>query len=139
MADHAFMEIVLQSLIYNERGEILILRRPVGQWQFVGGRVNQGENWLEGLRREVREETGITSLEIVSIMSVDNWVWEGVLQFGVYFFCRTSNPSVTLSEEHTEYRWISNNTDLSQLEFFHPSLLTLLQRALRGETGFQVL
>lgn len=139
MSDHAFMEIVVQALIANERGEILILRRPVGQWQFVGGRVNRGEHWLEGLRREVREETGIAGFEIVSVMAADNWVWEGVPQFGVYFFCRTGNPSVALSEEHTEYRWISRDTDLSQVEFFHPSLLTLLQRALKGETGFQML
>jgi 8-oxo-dGTP pyrophosphatase MutT (NUDIX family) len=139
MTDHAFMEIVLQSLIVNERGEILILRRPLGQWQFVGGRVNQGEHWLEGLRREIREETAIAEFEIISVMAIDNWVWEAVPQFGIYLFCRTTNPSVVLSEEHTEYRWTSSDTDLSQFEFFHPSLLTLLKRALNGETEFQML
>jgi 8-oxo-dGTP pyrophosphatase MutT (NUDIX family) len=139
LTNHAFMEIVLQALIANEHGEILMLRRPEGKWQFVGGRVNQGEHWLEGLRREVREETGIVEFEIVSVMSVDNWVWQGVPQFGVYLYCRTSNASIVLSDEHTEYRWISHETDLSEFEFFHPSLLTLLKRALKGETVFQML
>lgn len=133
------MEIVVQSLIANERGEILILRRPSSRWQFVGGRVNEGEHWLDSLRREIREETGIVDVDIISVMTVDNWIWEGVPEFGVYFFCRTHSNKITLSEEHTEYCWVSRSTDLSQFDFFHPSLLTLIERGLSGDTDFQLL
>jgi 8-oxo-dGTP diphosphatase len=133
------MEIVLQALIANPEGRILMVQRPVGKWQFVGGRVNAGENWLEALRREVHEETAITELEIISVMTVDNWLWEGVPEFGVYFFCRTNVSEVTLSDEHLGCRWLSGQDDLTGIDFFHPSLEILLRRALAGDVGFQPL
>lgn len=137
MTEHALMEIVLQALIANERGEILMLRRPSGKWQFVGGRVNQGESWSEGLNREIREETGIVDIEILSVMSVDNWLWESVPEFGVYFYCRTDLKEVNLSEEHIEYCWVSKEDNLARFDYFHPSLRVLLERALNGDTTFK--
>jgi 8-oxo-dGTP diphosphatase len=131
------MEIVLQALIANDRGEILMLRRPSGRWQFVGGRVNRGEGWQEGLKREIREETGIVDVQIISVMAVDNWIWENVPEFGVYFFCRTDQKEVALSEEHLEFCWVSREDDLGRFDYFHPSLQVLLERALNADTGFK--
>ena len=59
--------IATKALIINEKSEILILREASsyeegvrgGRYQLPGGRLNPGEAFLDGLKREVNEETGL--------------------------------------------------------------------------------
>ena len=58
---------VVHLHLFNSRGELYLQRRPVwkdiqpGRWDTaVGGHVDWGETVEEALRREVREELGIT-------------------------------------------------------------------------------
>jgi 8-oxo-dGTP diphosphatase len=49
----------------NQRGEVLIARRPKdrhqgGLWEFPGGKLEPDEDVLDGLRRELREELGVS-------------------------------------------------------------------------------
>jgi mutator protein MutT len=125
------MQIVQQAIILNRQSQILILRRPEGVWQFAGGRLEEGERWDEGLRREVKEETGITDLEIVSVLMVDNFEWQSQQLYSAYFLCRTSATSVQLSPEHVEYRWLNRADDLQQINFWHHNLRALAERVFR--------
>lgn len=125
------MQIVQQAIILNRQSQILILRRPEGVWQFAGGRLEEGERWDEGLRREVREETGITDLEIVSVFMVDNFEWQSQQLYGAYFLCRTAATAVQLSAEHVEYRWLNRADDLQQINFWHHNLRALAERVFR--------
>jgi len=122
------MQIVQQAIILNRQGQILILRRPEGVWQFAGGRLEKGERWDDGLRREVREETGITDLEIVSVLMVDNFEWESQQLYSIYFLCRAHTTAVRLSHEHIEYRWLDRDDDLQQISFWHHNLRALAER-----------
>lgn len=54
---------VVAALIFRE-GKFLICRRPegkarAGMWEFVGGKVEEGESKEEALIRECREEIGV--------------------------------------------------------------------------------
>jgi bis(5'-nucleosidyl)-tetraphosphatase len=131
MSHHVLMQIVQQAIILNRQGQILILRRPEGVWQFAGGRLEEGERWDDGLRREVREETGITDLEIVSVLMVDNFEWQSQQLYSAYFLCHTATTSVQLSHEHVEYRWLNRDDDLQQIDFWHHNLRTLAERVFR--------
>lgn len=59
--------IATKALIVNYKGQMLILREAstyeegtnVGRYHMPGGRLNPGEAFLEGLKREVDEETGL--------------------------------------------------------------------------------
>lgn len=58
---------VVHLHVFNSRGELYLQKRPVwkdiqpGRWDTaVGGHVDYGETIAEALRREVREELGIT-------------------------------------------------------------------------------
>lgn len=136
---HAMMEIVLSILLRNEEGEVLMLQMPSGQWQYAGGRVNQGESWFDGLRREIAEEIGCSDFEVESVISIDNWVWEGMPQFGVFFVGRLHETTIKLSEDHLAYKWLKSADELATPDFFHPSLQLLLARVLRGELHYQAL
>jgi mutator protein MutT len=129
MSNHVLMQIVQQAIILNKRDQILILRRPEGVWQYAGGRLEVGERWDDGLMREVREETGITDLEIGSVLMVDNFEWQLQQLYSVYFLCRTQSTNVRLSQEHIEYRWLNRDDDLQQINFWHSNLRILAERA----------
>lgn len=135
LANHLLTQIVQTATLLNHAGDALILRTAEGKWQLPGGRLNEGESWDEGLRREIREETGITDVEILSITMVDNWSFRGVLMYGVYFLCRTPATEVTISNEHTAYRWVSKSDNLEEIEFWHENLRMLTERALAMDRG----
>jgi len=129
------MEIAQQAVLADPENRILILKRPEGKWQFPGGRMNLDESWENGLRREVLEETSISIITIESVMMVDNWVWQGRPQYGVYFFCRTLQTKIKLSREHLEYCWIKNIEEAERYDYLHPILKTVLGQGLQQANG----
>jgi isopentenyldiphosphate isomerase len=65
---------VVHLHVFNSKGELYLQRRPAwkdiqpGKWDTaVGGHVDLGENVERALRREVREELGITDFQPVVI------------------------------------------------------------------------
>jgi 8-oxo-dGTP diphosphatase len=46
-------------LIRNEDGKVLLLYSKRRGWEMPGGQVENGENLIEAVTREVKEETGI--------------------------------------------------------------------------------
>lgn len=62
-------------MVYNENGEILVELRLKGDWPgltFPGGHIEDGEDPLNAVKREVKEETGLT---ISDVEFVDEFVW----------------------------------------------------------------
>lgn len=55
---------VVVGLLTDAEGRVLLCQRPEGrsyalQWEFPGGKVEPGEELVDALRRELREELGI--------------------------------------------------------------------------------
>ncbi|WP_397311263.1 NUDIX domain-containing protein [Paenibacillus ihbetae] len=50
--------VAVGGIVENENGEILLVKVRNG-WVFPGGQVEVGENLIEALMREVKEESGI--------------------------------------------------------------------------------
>jgi mutator protein MutT len=60
----------VDAIVRDEQGRILITRRSDdGEWDLPGGAVEPGETPSEGVRREVREETGL-DVRIVRVAGV---------------------------------------------------------------------
>ena len=51
-------------IIENERGEVLLQKRPEGRWGLPGGLMNLGESFEQVAEREVYEEIGLRVLKL---------------------------------------------------------------------------
>lgn len=58
-------------IIENEKGEVLLQKRPEGRWGLPGGLMELGESFEEVAQREVREEIGleIRNLKLLHVFS----------------------------------------------------------------------
>ena len=85
----------------------LFLRRnktPLN-WCPPCGRLKYAENPLDGLKREVLEETGI---HVQPLMPVD--VWSGTHNhnniISITYVCIANTDEVILSDEHSDFVWV---------------------------------
>ncbi|MCY3721243.1 MAG: NUDIX hydrolase [Candidatus Poribacteria bacterium] len=53
--------VAVSGLISHPDGKILLIRGPRRGWEFPGGQVEEGENLIEALQREIQEESGVTA------------------------------------------------------------------------------
>ena len=111
-----------QKAFVEKNGEVLILNDPIEGLDFPGGKIQEGEtDFLESLKREVREETGL------AIEVGDPFItWDNISPphhrnagkhvFLVGFRCKYLSGEVRLSEEHDRYRWVNIKNYLEIIE-----------------------
>lgn len=115
--------------------KLLILKRhskdvqKPGIWEIPGGRLELGENPFDGLRREVKEETGL-DIAIVYPLNVRHFKREdGQTITMIIFYCKSEEEKVILSEEHTDFEWIKLVESKNKLtDFFHEEVDLYLKR-----------
>jgi len=80
-------------------------------WDFPGGKLEPNENPLEGIVREVKEETDldVNPLEVLGIYEFDlDNKGENTHRFTIYS-TEIISGNVKLSEEHTKQRWATKD------------------------------
>ncbi len=82
---------------------LLIRRRDNGNWEPPGGVLELDETFEDGLRREVREETG-TEVRVDALTGVYKNMTRGVV--ALVFRCRALNKPEAESEEAAEVAWV---------------------------------
>src|SRR3989338_11080736 len=127
MENHKLFRINQNAIIKNNFGEILILQKD-GKWMLPGGRLEE-EGWLQGLKREVKEETGIENFGVKEILYVDTS--DSGETYIVTFLCRAEyRTNITLSHEHQEYAWLKLE-EIDKYEFWHEKIKNRLEILLR--------
>ena len=81
-----------------------------GVWEDIGGRLKQFEEPEDALRREVWEETGL-EIEIIRPINIFH-LFHGERNADnemiiITYWCRSHSDHVVLSQEHSDYRWLS--------------------------------
>jgi 8-oxo-dGTP pyrophosphatase MutT (NUDIX family) len=130
--------VVTVFIVHN--GKVLFANHPrYGKWVPIGGHVDLDEDPDQTIFREIKEETGITEVEILS--TKPNIPTEPGNKFlytpnylGVYdanpphrhislnYFARVKNPTVVMSDEHTAVEWLGLD-DLEKVKYhLTPSL-----------------
>jgi 8-oxo-dGTP diphosphatase len=81
---------------------LLIQRRDNHQWEPPGGVLELGESIEDGLRREVREETGLT-IEPGNLTGVYKNMKRGIV--ALVFRCKITGGQLAANDEVTAFRW----------------------------------
>lgn len=61
---NCFFRISIKALILNQDKEFLLIREDDGRWEIPGGGLEFGEKFEDALRREIKEEMGLTITKI---------------------------------------------------------------------------
>ncbi len=114
-------------VLLNNENKIFVGKRidnPENFWQMPQGGINENENFLQAAKRELEEETGIKSIEIIK--EIENWliyylpenligkVWRGKYrgQKQKWFIAKFvgKNEEINLKTKNPEFldwKWIS--------------------------------
>jgi 8-oxo-dGTP pyrophosphatase MutT (NUDIX family) len=91
----------------------LILKRSStstnsGLWDLPGGNMLFGELHHESLLKEIKEETGITSVTNIKPTIVNTrWIEDsGIYRLFIGYKGNSLESNIILSPEHDEYRWV---------------------------------
>ncbi|HBB36965.1 MAG: hypothetical protein UX02_C0002G0175 [Candidatus Moranbacteria bacterium GW2011_GWC1_45_18] len=105
-----------------------------GHWDFPKGHIEKGETWEDALRREVKEETGITKFEIIPGF----YTWykyfyrakgnekkerkasnRGINIFKIVtaYLAKTEEKEVRLSFEHVNFSWLEYKESLKRITY----------------------
>lgn len=121
-----------KAFITNNEGKILtILRtetapaRPL-TWDFPGGEVDVGEDFIEGIKREISEEAGIDVDDIEPFTVEGDFKDDGLFVVTIAYKAKAKSENVTLSYEHGEYKWVTKE-ELTELITFE-RFLKILER-----------
>lgn len=80
MTEDAWQIIGVAAVVHDGDGRILLIRTAKAGWELPGGRVEQGEDLIAALKREVREET-CCEIEVGRLTSVTTYVTRGATMF----------------------------------------------------------
>ena len=116
-------------VLLNHENNIFVGKRidnPQNSWQMPQGGVDQNENFLQAAKRELEEETGIKSVELIK--ELDGWfkydlpkyllgkLWEGKYRgqkqkwFVMKFKGKTDEINVkTKNPEFFDWKWIKSS------------------------------
>lgn len=81
---------------------LLVCRRDNGHWEPPGGQLELAESIRDGLRREIREETGL-EVEPERLTGVYKNMSHGIV--ALVFRCHVTGGDLTTGTETTGYRW----------------------------------
>ena len=89
---------------------VLLLKSPDGTWDLPGGKIDSDEDVLDGLRREVFEETNLTvnpkQLLAIRLRSKRKRDDSMLVTFLCTLAEKSETDSISLSDEHKSFKFI---------------------------------
>lgn len=111
----------LGAFILDSQKRTLLVKKSLeeqidaGLWVVPGGKVKRDEHIVDALKREVKEEVGLT-------VTGYQWIGEDVFRAGgkyfhaPHFLCKVkSTKGIKLEKKLLEYKWVGKN-DLNKYE-----------------------
>ena len=124
------LRIGVGAIILNSKNEVFVGKRkdnPIDKWQMPQGGVDDNEDYISAVKREIYEETSIKSFKILK--EFDEWleyelpknlvgiIWKGKYRgqrqkwFIIKFTGNNSEINVnTIHPEFIEWKWVEANT-----------------------------
>lgn len=108
--------VTVGALLVNQHGQVLLgLRAPwkkawPDHWDSIGGRVEAGETLDEAMKREVREEIGVTPTEFLWLECVPERrpdLYGDAVHHIYAVTAWTDGMPENICDEHTEIKWFA--------------------------------
>lgn len=89
--------------LFIQSGTVLMIHKMTGPepdcWDLPGGGLQPGEPIIQGLKREIREETGLTEFRVQSLITVvekffPNWQGRVLHSLSIIYRCSTEKEPV---------------------------------------------
>lgn len=111
------------GVVENEKGEILLVKTYHAGWVFPGGQVEIGENVVDAVVREIKEESGINvtvnKLFAISSNTATYKGYNGVekvpTKVMMDFTCTFVDGELGISEENSESCWVMKDKVLDMI------------------------
>jgi 8-oxo-dGTP diphosphatase len=106
--------VAVGGIVEDEQGNILLVKTHHGGWVFPGGQVEVGENLIDALTREIKEESGIdvhisNLIGVYSNTGIHKW-YDGITdvptKLMLDYVCKPIGGELATSLETTEVKWI---------------------------------
>jgi ADP-ribose pyrophosphatase YjhB (NUDIX family) len=127
---------VTASVLPEQDGRVLLARRAHepfrGAWDAIGGFVGEGEHPLDGLRREVREETGL-EIEVDRLLGIWMGDYTGRATLNLFWTGRLGAGTPQASDDVAELRWFARDTLPAASELAFDGLIATVLAAWRNE------
>lgn len=110
MSDPSFFRVSVKALVRDDQGRVLLARESSGKWDMLGGGLDHGEEPLEGLTREIFEESGLRLVSMSQAPSYFLTVYnpsKDVYLANVIYEVELENLTIVPSEECEELRFVS--------------------------------
>ncbi|GIN59102.1 DNA mismatch repair protein MutT [Lederbergia ruris] len=131
------------GIVEDDQGNILLVKTHHGGWVYPGGQVEVGENVINAVTREIKEESGIDTIvsHLIGVHSntgMHKW-YDGVTDVPTKvmfdFVCKPVGGELATSEETTDNRWVAKEQVLDMIEA--PAIRTRFQAYLDFDGSVQ--
>ncbi|WP_339313038.1 NUDIX hydrolase [Paenibacillus sp. FSL M7-0896] len=102
------------GIVEDGNGNILLVKAHDDGWVYPGGITEVGENLIDGVLREIKEESGIEAtvshlISVISNTAIHKW-YDGVTDVPTKvmfdFVCTVVGGELTTSDETSDCRWV---------------------------------
>ena len=122
------------ALVRDDEGRILLARRAgepgKGLWDLLGGFMDEGEEPLETLRRELREESGV-EIDVGDFLGgiPDTYGDDGIHTVNFYWAATVAGGEARPADDVAELAWFPEEALPPRREFAFANTIELLERA----------
>jgi molecular chaperone GrpE (heat shock protein) len=131
---NGLFEITQRAVIYDSSAKKFLLVKYSGEnegdkadesWSLIGGRMHDGENSLDALKREIEEEIGKIDYEGIGI--VDSYMADNNLR--IAYLVNYKSGEIKLSEEHESFVWLTME-EIEKEKLFHGGVKQFINSAI---------